>query len=72
MLPNDTDGPTYRLKKERDSSAITLIARDDESGEILEEFRFDNIQDAHDVANAIMDVALDPPAFVGWDVSLHG
>jgi hypothetical protein len=71
-LPEDGEGPNYRLFKYHADDSVILIARDDETGKILGGIRFSSTQEARDVANAIMDTVLDPPKFRAWNISLHG
>lgn len=71
-LAIDGDGLTYRLIKTPADDGVTLIARDDETGETMGEIKFASMQEAHDVADSIMDTVLDPPKFVAWNISLHG
>lgn len=71
-LPTDGDGPTFRLIKTRSDDGVTLVARDDETGETLGEIKFSSMREAYDCANAIIDTVEGPPNFAAWDISLHG
>lgn len=71
-LPTDGNGLTFRLIKTPADDSVTLIARDDDSGETKGSIKFASMQEAHDCANAIMNTVLDPPRFKAWNISLHG
>ena len=71
-LPIDGDGLTFRLLKNSTDGKLTLIARNDETGETEGSIPFENMQEARDVADAVTSALLNPPACKGFNISLHG
>ena len=63
----------YRLVKKRGDNSIALVSFlwDGSTRTQIGRVEFSDMQAVHDFANAMMDVALDPPNFAGWDLSLH-
>tara|TARA_R110002051_G_scaffold325869_1_gene432685 strand:- start:31180 stop:31401 length:222 start_codon:yes stop_codon:yes gene_type:complete len=71
-LQIDSDGATFRLVKKSSDDSVTLVARDDETGEIIGEIKFMSLQEARDCAESILSCSDAAREFAGWNVSLHG
>lgn len=61
------DGPTFRLVSA--TEGVMLVRKTQDHDQVI---HFSSMQEAHDVANAIMDAVLDPPPFKKFNISLHG